>query len=319
VPHDIPHGAPPGAAPTGLTVGPPPAAGGVAPGAAELDEHDPEGLAALLAQVEREHGFRATSYKERCLRRRVAVRMRATGTHRFADYAARLQADPREYARLVDALTINVTKLFRNWDAWAALDALVLTPFAESARRGAEGGGVRAWSAGCSTGEEAYSLAALLHARLGAAAGAAVPRVLGTDVDAPSLAAAAAGVYAEPAFADAPGDLRARYFAEPATIASAAGSAGAWRVAPELRALTRFAAHDLLRDPAPAGPWDLIACRNVVIYFDRASQEALFERFHAALAPGGVLFLGRVETLLGHMRLLFTPLDARQRLFRRVG
>ncbi len=90
------------------------------------------------------------------------------------------------------------------------------------------------------------------------------------------------------------------------------------QVGPELRALVEFSAHDLLRDPAPGGPWQLVVCRNVVIYFDRESQEALFERFHAALAPGGLLFLGRVETLLGRMRSLFAPVDARQRLFRRL-
>jgi chemotaxis methyl-accepting protein methylase len=274
------------------------------------DDHDPEGLAALLAQVEREHGFRASSYKERCLRRRVAVRMRATGTHRFADYGARLAADPAEYARLVDALTINVTKLFRNWDAWAALDALVLREFAARAPAGPP---VRAWSAGCATGEEPYSLAAMLHA-----CGAADAHVLGSDVDPRSLAAAAAGVFAEAAFADAPPALRARYFGESAS-APGASFGSAWRAAAELRGMVRLASHDLLREPAPEGPWDVIACRNVVIYFDRDAQEALFERFHAALAPGGVLFLGRVETLLGRMRLLFTPVDARLRLFRRVG
>ena len=276
---------------------------------------DPEGFAALLAQVERDHGFRVRSYKERCLRRRVGVRMRATGTHRFADYAARLTADPREYERLVDALTINVTKLFRNWEAWEALDARVLPALV------ARGGPVRAWSAGCATGEEAYSLAALLHARASGAPANLRLDVLGTDVDAGSLAAAAAGVFGEAAFADTPPALRARYFGEAVATAGlgiAPGTGPGARAAAELRAMVRFAAHDLLRAPPPEGPWDLIACRNVVIYFDRDSQEALFERFHAALAPGGVLFLGRVETLLGRLRTLFTPVDARQRLFRRA-
>jgi chemotaxis methyl-accepting protein methylase/Tfp pilus assembly protein PilF len=279
------------------------------------EDDDADGFAALLAQVEREHGFRVGSYKQRCLRRRVAVRMRATGAHTYAEYAGALAADAQEYERLLDVLTINVTRVFRDWEAWAALDALVLGPLVDAGRP------VRGWSAGCASGEEAYSLAALLHARAARTADpdAALARigVLGTDVDRASLVAAAAGAYGPSAFDDAPPELSTRYFPPGAAQATPRGVAVA-HAAPELRALTTFVRHDLLREPAPDGPWDLIACRNVVIYFDRESQEALFERFHAALAPGGVLFLGRIETLLGRIRTLFVPLDARRRIFRRA-
>jgi chemotaxis methyl-accepting protein methylase len=274
---------------------------------------DPEGLAALLAQVEREHGFRAGSYKERCLRRRVAVRMRATGAHTFAQYARVLAADAGEYTRLVDVLTINVTRLFRDRDAWRALDAAVLAPLIEA------GGPVRVWSAGCATGEEAYSLAALLHARAAARGGAAAVgrvRVLGTDVDPASVEAARDAAFPEGAFAEAAPELRDRYFPAYGGRTSPGGPAAA--AAPELRAMTAFRVHDLLRDPPPDGPWDVVACRNVVIYFDRESQDALFERVHAALAPGGALFLGRVETLLGRVRSMFAPVDSRHRIFRRL-
>ena len=267
-------------------------------------DDDPAGFDALLAKVEAERGFGCRSYKERCLRRRVAVRMRAAGVHTFGDYARVLDADPVEYDRLLSALTINVTKLFRDWEAWETLDARVL---ARHFTRGARP--IRVWSAGTASGEEAYSLAALLHARAAAFGEASTPcEVLGTDVDPASLRAAAAGVYAESAFGDTPEPLRARYFT--------AGMPA--RVRPELRAIARFAQHDLLRDRAPAGPWDVIVCRNVLIYFDRRSQEALLERFHAALQPGGTLFLGKVETLLGPVRELFTPVDHRQRLFMRA-
>ena len=101
--------------------------------------------------------------------------------------------------------------------------------------------------------------------------------------------------------------LRHRYFddARPAVVA------------PELRALVRFESRDLLREAAPDGPWHLIACRNVVIYFDRESQEELFLRFHDALVPGGALVLGKVETLLGPARSLVAPIEQRDRIFRR--
>ena len=269
------------------------------------DEHDPAGFAALLAKVERDRMFRCSAYKERCIRRRIAVRMRAVAVHSYDAYARVLDTDGAEYERLLDALTINVTKLFRNWDAWATLADRVLAPRVADPRRP-----VRVWSAGTASGEEAYSAAALLHEQI-TARGESAPgavEVLGTDVDGVSLTAAHDGLYGPAAFAEAPTHLRERYFTAGAVA----------RVRPELRAITHFARHDLLRDPAPAGVWDLIICRNVVIYFDRDAQEQLFERLHSALAPTGVLFLGKVETLLGRVRGLYIPVDHRQRIFRRA-
>ncbi|MDF1506249.1 protein-glutamate O-methyltransferase CheR [Roseisolibacter sp. H3M3-2] len=266
---------------------------------------DPEGFAALCAKIVAERGFRCTSYKQRCLVRRIGVRLRAVGVHTFADYMRVLDADPREWDRLLDALTINVTKLFRNWEAWETLATRVVP--ALWARPDDE---LCVWSAGSSSGEEAYSLAALFHRhaeRLGQLDRIGRVRVLGTDIDRDSLAAATRGVYAEAAFADTPDDLRARYF----------GPGPHAHVAPELRAMVAFERRDLLREPPPPGRWHLIACRNVVIYFDRESQEDLFLRFHDALAPGGVLFLGKVETLLGPVRSLVQPLEPRDRVFRR--
>ncbi len=266
---------------------------------------DPAGFAALCDKIVAERGFRCRSYKERCLVRRIGVRLRATGVHTFADYMAVLDRDAREWDRLLDALTINVTKFFRNWEAWRTLAERVVPEL--WARPDEE---LRVWSAGSSSGEEAYSLAALFHAhaeRVGEADRIGRVRVLGTDIDRESLAAARRGVYAEPAFADTPPELRARYF----------GPGPQAHVAPELRALVTFEHRDLLREPAPPGRWHLIACRNVVIYFDRESQEDLFVRFHDALVPGGALFLGKVETLLGPVRSLVTPVEARDRVFRR--
>lgn len=266
---------------------------------------DPAGFAALCDKIVAERGFRCRSYKERCLVRRINVRLRATGVHTFDAYMRVLDADPREWDRLLDALTINVTKFFRNWEAWTSLAERVIP--ALWARDDAE---LRVWSAGASSGEEAYSLAALFHRhaeQLGELDRLSRVRVLGTDIDRKSLAAAQRGVYAEAAFADTPPALRARYF----------GAAPAAQVVPELQAMVTFERRDLLREMPPDGPWHLIACRNVVIYFDRDSQEDLFLRFHDALAPGGVLFLGKVETLLGPVRSLVAPVVQRDRIFRR--
>ena len=267
---------------------------------------DPVGFSALLDKIVAERGFRCRSYKERCLVRRINVRLRATGAHTFDQYMRVLDEDPREWDRLLESLTINVTKFFRNWEVWETLAERVVP--ALWARPDEE---LRVWSAGSASGEEAYSLAALFHRhaeRLGEEYRLHRLRVLGTDIDPASLAAAQRGTYAEAAFADTPPALRGRYFDED-TPAS---------VAPELRALVSFESRDLLREPAPPGPWHLIACRNVVIYFDRESQEQLFVRFHDALVPGGALVLGKVETLLGPARSLVAPIEQRDRIFQRL-
>ena len=267
---------------------------------------DPEGFDALLDKIVAERGFRCRSYKERCLLRRIGVRLRANGVHTYADYMAVLDRDPREWERLLDALTINVTKCFRNWEAWEVLAERVV-PVLWALPDDA----LRVWSAGCASGEEAWSLAALFHRhaeRLGELDRIERVRVLATDVDHGSLLAARRGVYGEAAFADTPPELRARYFA----------GDGPFTVVPELRRLVRFEGHDLLRDPVPDGAWHLVACRNVVIYLDRESQEQLFLAFAAALAPPGALFLGKVETLLGASRQRLAPIDARSRIFRRA-
>jgi len=233
--------------------------------------------------------------------------MRARGVHTYHDYARLLDSDTGEYDRLLDALTINVTKLFRNWDVYASMAENVIPVLWHR-----QTPSIKVWSAGCSSGEEPYSLAVLFHryaAIQGMLAQLGRVDVLGTDIDRQSLAAAERGEFAEGDFADTPDDLRTRYFAPEAPFT----------VVRAIREMVRFARRDLLTDPWPAnGSFDLIVCRNVMIYFDRESQERLFDRFHEALAPDGFLVLGKVETLLGRARSRFLPVDARERIFRRL-
>lgn len=261
---------------------------------------------ALLDKISRDREFRCRSYKDKCLRRRIAVRLRARGVPTYMEYAQLLDSDPREYDKLLDTLTINVTKLFRNWESYDALARLVVPALWSGPATS-----LNVWSAGCASGDEAYSLAILFHRHAAATGDGALAasrvRVLGTDINGGSLHAAARGVFPEAAFADTPPDIRAAYFAagSPAEAASA------------VREMVRFERRDLIRQPPPAGQ-HLICCRNVVIYFDRETQESLFERFHDALVPDGYLMLGKVETLLGAARGLFRPVDARERIFRRA-
>jgi chemotaxis methyl-accepting protein methylase len=131
-------------------------------------------------------------------------------------------------------------------------------------------------------------------------------QILASDIDRASLDAARRGQYAEAAFADTPIEVRRRYFSVRPPF----------EVVPEIRPLVSFERRDLIVDPPPGG-MHLIACRNVLIYFDRGTQEKLFQRFHEALVPGGFLVLGKVETLLGPTRSLFSAVDPRERIFRR--
>jgi chemotaxis protein methyltransferase CheR len=266
---------------------------------------DAEEFRILSAKIARDRGFSCASYKERCLRRRIAVRMRARGTHTFDDYAALLDRDPEEYDKLLDALTINVTKFFRNWDAWAALERHVVTPLLQSPPPS-----VNVWSAGCASGEEPYSLAALFHHTASSLDRTVIARrvhVLGTDIDAASLLAAEQGHFEARDFAETPPELRDRYFLPHPPFSPV----------PAIREMVRFRRFDLLSDRALEGGFHLIVCRNVLIYFDRDTQERLFDTFYHALAPGGALMLGKVETLLGAARQRFDVLDSRERIFAR--
>jgi chemotaxis methyl-accepting protein methylase len=269
---------------------------------------DAEAFMALTMKIARDRGFSATNYKHGCLRRRIAVRMRDCGADSYASYSGILDRDPAEYDKLIDALTINVTKLFRNAEAWEEMartvcPALWALPAAL----------IHCWVAGCSSGEEAYTLAAMWHhfaTTNGEMAGLKRLRITASDIDAVSLQAAAIGSYAPEAFIEVPAKIRDRYFTPAVDGRSSAVS--------ELRAMIRFERRDLLQDAPPRGPVHMITCRNVIIYFDQQSQEALMQRFHDALAVNGYLMLGKVETLLGPTRTLFNVIDQRQRIFQRA-
>lgn len=244
------------------------------------------------------------AYKDRCLRRRLAVRMRACGLASLGEYAALLVDSPDETERLLATLTINVTGFFRNPEVWDRLEEAV-APLVRM-RHGA----VRAWSAGCASGEEAYSLALLLCQAGAQALGPAArpPLIDATDIDAESLALARAATY--PRRALPAGSPRAGLLA---------AEGEDLRVPEAVRRVVRVRRHDLLVDPAPEPPYDLVLCRNVIIYFEREAQDQLLERFIDALHPGGLLVLGRVETVLGAARARLDLVHVRERIYRRVA
>lgn len=239
-------------------------------------------------------------YKDRCLQRRLAVRMRACNVKSIADYVSLLEERPGEVERLLETLTINVTRFFRNAVTWDRL--ALLLPDAVAAR----GGRFTAWSAGCASGEEAYTVAMLLAECMDPGGF----RVDATDVDSRCLEVAREGRYGLPAFEETPTGLLERW-----TEPDGAGR----RVRRTLRSRVRIERHDLGVPGAPHPPYDLIVCRNVVIYFERDAQEQLYTVFAEALRPGGLLLLGKVELLYGPARERFEAVDSRERIYRKVG
>jgi chemotaxis protein methyltransferase CheR len=268
---------------------------------------DDAAFAALTRKISREAGLSLDAYKDKCLRRRIAVRMRACGVHSYADYQAVLDRSPAEYERLKDAITINVTRFYRNADTWNLLRAGLLREVCSA------DGEVRAWSAGCSSGEEPYTLAVLMadhYDRQGRSERFAGVTVDATDIDRQSLEVAQAGRYRREALADVPADLADRYFED---------DGSGCRVIERVRRRLFVKSLDLNREAPPRRNYQLILCRNVVIYFGRSTQERLFLAFAEALAPGGILVLGKVETLFGPARERLTMLDPRERVYRRTA
>lgn len=266
---------------------------------------DDPALGKILDHLLEAKGFDGRHYKPNYVKRRIAVRMRALGARDYEDYLRRLTADPEEAARLFDRLTIHVTEFFRDPEVYGALGTKVLP--------GLDLGGssrIRAWCAGCSTGEEPYSLALLLEDRLRERPDLSY-EILATDLDAPSVRSAEKGEYPLAALHRLSRAQVSRWFETEGARA---------RVKGDLRRNVRFRVHDLL------GPWGhghsgfhLILCRNLLIYMTGPQQQGTYEKFAGALEPGGYLVLGLTETLLGASRKYFHCVDVKHRIYQRTG
>jgi chemotaxis protein methyltransferase CheR len=233
-------------------------------------------FAALCELVRRLCGVDLLQYKRGQMERRVRTFAQRRGTPDLAAYGARLKAEPEELDAFLDRVTINVSHLWRHEDQWTALSETILPELAEKGR-------VRAWSAGSSYGAEALTLAAVAresisHARV---------EIQGTDLDRRMVERARTGRFTAEDARTAPPALLKKWF-EPV-------DEGGWQAKTELMRMTRFEVGDLLRMPVQAGRYDLIMCRNTVIYFTEEVRDALHGRLATALAPGGYLVVGTSE------------------------
>lgn len=247
-------------------------------------------------------GFDLGSYKDGCIKRRIAMRIRACGCHAFVPYLELLRRDQLEMDRLLATLSIHVSHFFRNPSTFSALRHHILPELLHHA--GQQNRPLRIWSAGCASGEEPYTLALLLAELPATRQGHSI---LATDISPAVLQQAQAGLYDRARLTEVPAASRQRFF-------TAEGDKLGLRE--EIRRMVVFRQHNmLLEEPYPAA--DLILCRNVLIYFSRPEQERILERFAAALPQHGFLVLGKAETLMGTGRSYFQVESAAERIYRR--
>jgi two-component system, chemotaxis family, CheB/CheR fusion protein len=257
----------------------------------------------VLLRAQTGHDF--SLYKQNTIHRRIERRMAVAQIDRFDDYVRYLRENSLEVEALFRELLIGVTNFFRDPQSFESLREQVLPGlFAGKA----QGGNVRVWVPGCSTGEEAYSLAILIREHLDKLREHFQVQVFGTDIDAESIEKARAGVYPDSIAADVSPERLSRFFTR---------ENSSYHISKGIRDLVVFAGQDALKDP-PFSRLDLISCRNLLIYLSGEAQKKILPLFHYALNPDGYLFLGSSETI-GEFMDLFDGVDKKWKIYRRKG
>jgi two-component system CheB/CheR fusion protein len=251
----------------------------------EVRDSDGVALSGILNRVRERSGLDFSGYKPATIHRRLRQRVASTETGTLDAYARYLDEHPEEHARLVNSFLIKVTEFLRDPELFEALAENVLPELVERARvRGEE---LRVWSAGCATGEEAYSMAIVLAEAIGDGLEAARLRIFATDVDAEAIARARHGIYPATALGNVSPERLGKYFMVLPD--------GRYQIKKRLRSLVVFGEHDL-GQRAPFPRIDLVVCRNVLIYFTSELQRRVLQLFAFALREAGYLVLGRAET-----------------------
>ncbi len=261
------------------------------------------GLHAICDLLQRATGHDFRHYKPATLLRRIDRRMQVAHIDTFDDYVERLRQDGREIDQLFQDLLISVTHFFRDEAAFEALANTVIPKLFQN--KGADTP-VRVWVPGCATGEEAYAIAMLLREHMAQLTTSPPVQVFATDIDEPALDVARQGHYDEEIAEHVSPERLAHFFVH---------DERGYHVAKAIRELCIFSTHNLISDP-PFARMDLIACRNLLIYFDADLQRKLVPLLHYALASQGYLFLGSSESVAAHPEM-FRMVDKQHRLFQR--
>ncbi|AEH60446.1 MCP methyltransferase, CheR-type [Methanosalsum zhilinae DSM 4017] len=265
-------------------------------------EDDAE-FTALKKVINRKIGFNCDQYKISHFKRRIDIRLRATKCSGYSNYAEYLKNNPKEVDALTDTLTVNVTEFFRNQETYQALEDEVLPAIISSKRNKS----INIWSAGCSIGVEAYSVAMLLHKFLGNDFRRYRIKIIGTDIDKKSLKKAEDGIYGASEIKNLTDVFLGKYFI---------CGENEYQVIDEIKNMTTFQHHDLISGE-DFRDFDLILCRNVTIYFERDLQEKLYSKFYNALNKDGFFVIGKTETLVGPSKDLFVPFNIKERIYSR--
>ena len=267
----------------------------------------------VVALVLQARGLDLSAYHRSMLLRRLAARMGKLGISDAAAYVRRLETDPAECGRLVDSVGVNVSSFFRNPLVFEIIRERILPEILERKRR-KPSREIRVWSAGCGAGEEAYSMAILIHNAIKGEVSQWAPCIFATDIDHEALTAANRGAYPRESFETTKLGILDGYFTPTET---------GFEVRPFIRRMVRFSRHDLTSPKGAAPPesvfgtFDLVLCRNVLIYFSPEVQVRVLDKLAGSMARGGYLVLGESESLDGGTESRLEILDRRNRIFRR--
>lgn len=235
------------------------------------------------------------------------MRLNHYGIHSYERYAEVLNSTPGEYEELINALTINVTEFFRNPEIFEAMKNSVIPQIVFS-KREHQHKIIRVWSAGCSYGDEPYSMAIIFLEKLGQAKGKFTLTIIGTDIDEEALREAKDVIYPLARLKAVPEAILRKYFKEI--------DSDRFQLKDEVKSVVRFRDHNVINAP-PLMHCDLILCRNLLIYFDKKLQEEVILKFYQSLNPGGFLVLGMVEALAGQTQNIFEHTNNRLRFYRK--
>lgn len=259
---------------------------------------DPEFEKKLISYLS-DNGIEVKQYKNRYILRRLRVRMGRLKFNTYKDYLGYIKKNPNELVEVQESLSINVTRFFRNRDTYERVKKEIFPKLAK------DNSTIKVWSAGCAVGAEPYSIAMI--------ASDSVPKstnvsIMATDVKEDLLRTARFGIYSKPYLAEMNPAEIGRYFIETPT--------GDYKVKPHIKGTVSFKQQDLMKDDFPRNI-DMIFCRNVLIYVDRNAQNVILNKFFKSLKPGGILVLGRTETLFGDWRKSVDILSTKHRIYRK--